>query len=92
MNNLEQPMNIRWTSGPKYLRKDRLIPNHGANPMKTTLLTIAVSLTIGSATTSYHLSSLPTPTDAQKNLITAFNAIFAAGTTAVFGLLNDKDE
>jgi hypothetical protein len=41
---------------------------------------------------SYHLSSLPSPTDAQKNLITAFNAIFAAGTTAVFGLLNDDDE
>jgi CDP-diglyceride synthetase len=60
--------------------------------MQKILLTIAVSLTIGSATTSYHLSSLPAPTDAQKNLITAFNAIFAAGTTAVFGLLNDKDE
>jgi hypothetical protein len=60
--------------------------------MKTALLTIAVSLTIGSASTSYHLSSLPSPTDAQKNLITAFNGIFAAGTTAVFGLLNDKDD
>jgi hypothetical protein len=40
----------------------------------------------------YYLGSLPSPTDAQKNLITAFNAIFAAGTTAVFGLLNDDNE
>jgi hypothetical protein len=59
--------------------------------MKTTLLTIAVSLTIGSATTSYHLSSLPTPTDAQKNLIILFNSITTVGATAIFGLLDDKE-
>jgi hypothetical protein len=59
--------------------------------MKSTLLTIAVSLTIGSATTSYHLSSLPQPTDAQKNLIILFNSITTVGATAIFGLLDDKD-
>ncbi len=59
--------------------------------MKTTLLTIALSLTIASATTSYHLSSLPAPTDAQKNLIILFNSITTVGATAIFGLLDDKD-
>jgi hypothetical protein len=59
--------------------------------MKATLLTIALSLTIGSATTSYHLSSLPSPTDAQKNLIILFNSITTVGATAIFGLLDDKD-
>jgi hypothetical protein len=60
--------------------------------MKTTLLTIAVSLTIGSATTSYHLSSLPSSTDAQKNLITLLNTATGTGAAAIFGLLNDDDQ
>jgi hypothetical protein len=60
--------------------------------MKSTLLTIAVSLTIGSATTSYHLSSLPAPTESQKNLITLLNTTTGTGAAAIFGLLNDDDE
>jgi hypothetical protein len=59
--------------------------------MKIPLLTIAVSLTIASASTSYHLSSLPTPTEAQKNLITVMNTAIGTGLTEIFGLLNDEE-
>jgi hypothetical protein len=48
-------------------------------------------ITIASATTSYHLSSLPAPTDAQKNLITVLNTAIATGAAAIFGLLDDDD-
>ncbi len=53
---------------------------------------IALSLTIASAATSYHLSSLPAPTDAQKNLTTLLNTATGTGAAAIFGLLNDDDE
>jgi hypothetical protein len=55
--------------------------------MKTTLLTIAVSLTIGSAITSYHLSQIRRPTDGQKKLMAVLNTIVGVGTTTIFGLL-----
>jgi hypothetical protein len=59
--------------------------------MKTTLLTLATTLTIASATTSYHLSNLPQPTESQKNLITLLNTIAATGTTAIFSLFTDDN-
>jgi hypothetical protein len=58
--------------------------------MKPQLLNLTLSLTIASGTLSYHLSSLPHPTEAQKNLITVLNATIAAGTAAIFGLLDDE--
>jgi hypothetical protein len=54
---------------------------------KTTLLTIAVSLTIAASVTSYRLSQLRHPTDGQKKLMTVLNTIVGAGTTTIFGLL-----
>jgi hypothetical protein len=60
--------------------------------MKTTFLTLATTLTIASATTSYHLSTLPQPTESQKDLITLLNTICANGTIAIFGLLNDNND
>jgi hypothetical protein len=60
--------------------------------MKNTLLALATTLTIVSATTSYHLSTLPQPTESQKNLITLLNTIATTGTTAIFGLLNDNND
>ena len=56
---------------------------------KNTLLVLVTTLTIASTSTSYHLSGLPIPTEAQKNLITVMNTAIGAGLTAIFGLLND---
>jgi hypothetical protein len=57
--------------------------------MKPQLL--ALTLTITSGTLSYHLSSLPHPTEAQKNLITVLNTTVAAGAVAIFNLLDDEE-
>jgi hypothetical protein len=56
------------------------------------IVVLPYSTTIASATTIYHLSSLPTPTEAQKNLITILNTTTGTGATAIFGLLNDNDK
>jgi hypothetical protein len=60
--------------------------------MKTTLITLAASLTIASGSLSYHLSTLPRLTSAQTNLITVLNGITIAGSTAIFGLLDDEEK
>jgi hypothetical protein len=59
--------------------------------MKTKLITLAASMTIASGSLSYHLSTLPQPTPNQTNLITVLNSITIAGTTALFGLLDDDE-
>jgi hypothetical protein len=55
-------------------------------------MTSAIALTLTAGGTSYHLSSLPQPTEAQKHLATVLNTIVAAGTAAIFGLLNDEEK
>jgi hypothetical protein len=60
--------------------------------MKKSLLILTTSLTLLAGGTSFHLATLPTPTDAQKNLSTTTNAIALAGTAALFGLLDNDDE
>lgn len=60
--------------------------------MKKQLLTLATVITATAAGTSLYLATLPNPTDIQKQLSTTTNAIAIAGTTAIFGLLDDEDE
>jgi hypothetical protein len=60
--------------------------------MKAKLITLVASLTIASGSLSYHLSTLPRLTPAQTNLITVLNEITIAGSTALFGLLNDDEK
>lgn len=60
--------------------------------MKKPLLTLATVITATAAGTSLYLATLPNPTDTQKQLSTTTNAIAIAGTTAIFGLLDDEDE
>lgn len=60
--------------------------------MKRTLLTLATIITTTAAGTSFYLATLPNPTDIQKQLSNTTNGIAIAGTTAIFGLLNDEDE
>lgn len=59
--------------------------------MKKQLLTLATLITTTAAGTSFYLATLPSPTDIQKNLSNTTNAITIAGTTAIFGFLNDED-
>jgi hypothetical protein len=92
VNNLGQSLNSSWTSSSAEVWHSRFITTHGAKSMKTTFLTLATTLTIASATTSYHLSTLPQPTESQKDLITLLNTICANGTIAIFGLLNDNND
>ena len=42
--------------------------------------------------TSIYLAGLENPTEFQKQLSTTTNAIAVAGTTAIFGLLDDDDK
>ena len=60
--------------------------------MKKSLLPFAVSITSGAIAASIFLASLENPTDIQKQLSTTSNAIAVAGTTAIFGLLDEDDE
>jgi len=47
---------------------------------------------IGAIATSIYLATLENPTEIQHNLSTTSNAIAIAGTTAIFGLLDEDDE
>ena len=60
--------------------------------MKPSLLTIATAITSAAMSTSIYFASLENPTDIQKQLSATTNAIAVAGTTAIFGLLDDEDE
>jgi hypothetical protein len=59
--------------------------------MKNSLLSFAVTVTSTAIVASIYLAGLENPTDIQKQLSTTTNAISIAGTTAVFGLLDDED-
>lgn len=60
--------------------------------MKKSLLILTTSLTLLAGGTSFHLATLPTPTDAQKDLSNTANKIFVAGTTALFRRRDNDDE
>ncbi len=60
--------------------------------MKKHLLTLVTIITTSAIGTSLYLATLPNPTDIQKQLSNTTNGIAIAGTTAIFGLLNDQDE
>jgi len=57
--------------------------------MKSTLLALTAIITSIAAVTSIYLATLENPTDTQKQLSTTSNAIAVAGSTALFGLLDD---
>ena len=59
--------------------------------MKKSLLTLATVITATAAGTSLSFATLPNPTDVQKQLSNTANSIEIAGTTAIFGLLDDED-
>ena len=59
--------------------------------MKNPLLTPALVITFISIAASIHLAYIDKPTDIQKQLSTTTNAIAVAGTTAIFGLLDEDD-
>lgn len=60
--------------------------------MKKPLLTLATVITATAAVISLYLATLSNPTDIQKDLSNTANAIAIAGTTAIFGLLDNDDE
>jgi len=60
--------------------------------MKKQLFTLATVITAAAAGTSLYLATLPNPTDIQKDLSNTANAIAIAGTTAIFGLLDDDED
>lgn len=61
--------------------------------MKKRLLIFASVITSVAIMTSLYLATLSDPTEIQKQLSTTSNAIAIAGTTAIFGLLdNDHDD
>ena len=59
--------------------------------MKKLLLTFTTLVTSTAIATSIHLATLEKPTDIQNKLSTTTNAIAIAGTTAIFGLLDDDN-
>jgi hypothetical protein len=59
--------------------------------MKKSLLTLATVITATAAGTNLYLATLLNPTDVQKQLSNTTTAIVTAGTTAIFGLLDDED-
>jgi hypothetical protein len=59
---------------------------------KKELLALATLITTTAAGISLYLASLSNPTDIQKDLSNTANGIAIAGTTAIFGLLDDEDE
>jgi hypothetical protein len=60
--------------------------------MKKSLLAFAATITSTAIVASIYLASFENPTDIQKQLSTTTNAISVAGTTAIFGLLDDQDD
>jgi hypothetical protein len=58
--------------------------------MKKSILSFAIVITTTAAGTGLYLSTLPNPTDIQKQLSNTVNVITIAGTTAIFGLLDDE--
>jgi hypothetical protein len=60
--------------------------------MKKQLLTLTTLITTTAAGTSFYLATLSNPTDIQKDLSNTANVIAITGTTALFGLLDNKDE
>ena len=60
--------------------------------MKKQLLTLATVITATAAGTSLFLATLSNPTDIQKQLSNTTNMNAIAGTTAIFGLLDNEDE
>jgi hypothetical protein len=70
-------------------------PQSSAAPQRQRCLASGIPAEIdwlSAGSTSYHLSGLPQPTEAQKNLATMLNGIVVAGTAAVFGLLSDQEK
>lgn len=57
--------------------------------MKKSLLAFATLVTSVAIASSIQLASVKNPTDVQKQLSTTTNTIAVAGTTAIFGLLDD---
>lgn len=60
--------------------------------MKKSLLNFAAAVTSTAIAVSIYLASLENPTEIQTQLSTTTNAIAIAGTTAIFGLLDDDKE
>ena len=60
--------------------------------MKRALRIFAIVVTSGAIATITYLATLETPTDIQKQLFTTSSAIAVAGTTSIFGLLDDEDQ
>jgi hypothetical protein len=59
--------------------------------MKKTIFTFATVITFGAIATSFYLASLEHPTELQKQLSTTTNGIAIAGTTTIFGLLDNDN-
>lgn len=60
--------------------------------MKGKFLTLATLTTVIATIVSGYIAILPNPTEAQTNLAEAANAIIIAGTTAIFGMVDDRDK
>ena len=60
--------------------------------MKKKLLAFSIVITSVAVATSLYLATLEQPTEIQKQLSTTSNAIAVAGTTAIFGLLDDDED
>jgi hypothetical protein len=60
--------------------------------MKTKLLALATSLTLGAIGTSSYIASLSHPTELQQALANTTNTIALTGTAAIFGLLGDDED
>ncbi len=60
--------------------------------MNKALLAIASTITAIAAGSSFYLSTLPNPTQAQTNLANTANTIAIGGATAIFGLLNEDED
>lgn len=57
--------------------------------MKNKLLILSSIITSVTFITSIYLAKVDNPTDIQKQLSITANAITVAGTTAIFGLMDD---
>jgi cytosine/uracil/thiamine/allantoin permease len=60
--------------------------------MKKALFILSTVITSTAAITSIYLSTLSNPTDIQKQLNSTANTVILAGSTAIFGLLGEKDK
>ncbi|NEO84051.1 MAG: hypothetical protein F6J87_07310 [Spirulina sp. SIO3F2] len=59
--------------------------------MNKLLLPFTLAITSTALISSLCLATLDNPTDIQKQLSTTTNAVAVAGTTALFGLLDDDE-